>query len=215
QRLDARREQQQRRRGRARARRGDVAEQVRVAQPRRADEVEADVALGEASRPAADRDDLAAGARARPWQAPALQLEDLRQAVDRGDLDEPAVDAQLAEEDDSPDLTGGERAEHAPNREILAPVRLRPQRQPEAIDPEAARVGGQRGETLVERLLPRDEAAADDGDGHREGERDAADDERGAQRAGAQPRRRDAKRRPGRAAHHRRTAYTGVARSPE
>src|SRR5581483_8654417 len=154
-------------------------------------------------------------ARARPREAAALELEDLRQAVDCGDLDEPAVDPQLAEEDDAPRLTRGERSKHATDGAVFAPVRPFLQRQSEAIYAEPAGVGGQRRETLAERLLPRDEAAPDDGDDHREGERDAADDERRAQRPGTQSRRRDAKRRPGRAAYHRRTAYTGVASTPE
>src|SRR5581483_9462727 len=73
-------------------------------------------------------------ARARPREAAALELEDLRQAVDCGDLDEPAVDPQLAEEDDAPRLTRGERPKHATDGAVFAPVRPFLQRQSEAID---------------------------------------------------------------------------------
>jgi hypothetical protein len=136
-------------------------------------------------------------------QAAAAKADDVAKPVDGRDLDQLAADPELAEEDDAADLPGSERPEHAPHRPVLAPVRLPAEGQPEAVDPEAARACGQLVEPSLERLLPGDEAAADDCDDHREGERDARDDEQRPKRTGPQPRPRDAKRRPCRAAHHR------------
>ena len=195
-RLDARREQQRRRERETFSCGRDVAEQVRVAQLRDADRLQPDVAFGERLCGAADLEHLAAGRSARAREAAALQPDDLGKPVDGGDLDEMAGDPQLPEEDDAPDLSGGERPEHAPHGLVLARVGAVGERRPEAVDAEAALVVGKAREPAVERLLPGDEAAADDRDRHRKRERHAGDDERRPERLRAQPGGRDAHRCP-------------------
>ena len=93
---------------------------------------------------------------------------------------------------DAADAAGRERAERTPRRAgRRAPVRAPCERRARTGRPGMLRaLSGGAGERAGERLLPGDEAAAEDGDEHRERERDPGDDEQRPQRLGAQPLRR-------------------------
>src|SRR5205085_2886597 len=118
--------------------------------------------------------------RASPRQAARAEADRRRQIVDRGELDELVVHAQLAEEDGAPRRAAAKRCEGALCAAVGLTVRLSVEGQPEAVDAEAALAERDGGERASERLLPCDEAAAEDGHERREREHRATDDERGA-----------------------------------
>ena len=203
-RLDARRQDEERGSGRSLGGSRDVAEQARVVELGDAHAPEVDGALGEPGRPAAaDLDDLAARGGAGAREPAPAKVEDVREPVDRRHLDQLPADPELAEEDDPLHVTARKCPEHASNGTVLAPVRLLAEGKPEPVDPESACARREPAQAALQRLLPRHQAPADHRDEHRERERHSRDDEQRPQRPRAQPRRRDAKRRPCCTAHHR------------
>jgi hypothetical protein len=86
-------------------------------------------------------------------------------------------DAELPEEHDPSCLARRQRSEHAPHRAVLARVRPSAQRRPEPVDAETLGAVRKRAERPAKRLLARDQAAADDRDRHRKGERHTGDHE--------------------------------------
>ena len=177
-RVDARSNQYARRRGRACGGRRDVAEQARVSQLGDPHAVEPDVALVQARvSAAADLEYLTRRRRAGARQPARPQSDDLREPVDAGDLDQSPRDAQLPEEHHAARLARRQRSEHAPHRAVLTGVRLSAQRRPEPVDAEALGAVRKRAERPAEGLLTCDQAAADDRDSHREGERHTGDHE--------------------------------------
>ena len=126
---------------------------------------------------AADLEYLTRRRRAGARQPARPQSDDLREPVDAGDLDQSPRDAQLPEEHHAARLARRQRPEHAPHRAVLTGVRLSAQRRPEPVDAEALGAVRKRAERPAEGLLTCDQAAADDRDSHREGERHTGDHE--------------------------------------
>ena len=212
QRLDARCEQQPGARTVRGRRGGDVTEDARVSQAGDADPAQPHVVFRKMREPASpDLEHLAARGVARPRQPPRTETHDRREVVRGRDLDQLAVHAQLPKEDDSPDLARPERNERAAGTPVGGDVAAGVERRAEAVDPEAAGALGRRRERPPERLLPCDEAPAEDGHEHRERERDPGDEQGRAQGLRAQPRGGDGERRLDFAHRHRSLETTGVA----